>query len=280
MTRPAAASNRAAVPRHGAGNLTPRRERIPHPTITPMSIGQKNEAAHAPGGDGPPRALATRSQGIHSRCSPSCRHRLDCSARGRAHRSSGFHPQAAWPDRKVRQCGRCESVGSRTDFSHCTPRRHIGVDEARDWPRLLWRGDHPDRRTPEPLICVGALPGIPSESRSHEAWPRLMGSQPFPRATEPKLRSPRNHASAEFSSAYDDGCARSCGSTRPTEWPRSAYFHFMWMCAEVTATCTPHRAERNAEANRTQSRDVQVESPASDGRPVHEDVASDCPAGA
>jgi hypothetical protein len=130
---------------------------------------KKNEATHAPGGGGPPRALATRSQGIHSRCSPPCRHRMDCSARGRAHRSSGFHPQAVWPDRKVRQCGRCESIGSRTDFSHCTPRRHIGVDGARDWPHLPWRGDHPDRRTPEPLICVGALPGIPSESRSQEA---------------------------------------------------------------------------------------------------------------
>jgi hypothetical protein len=27
-------------------------------------------------------------------------------------------------------------IGSRTDLSHCTPRRKIGVDEARDWLHL------------------------------------------------------------------------------------------------------------------------------------------------
>ena len=28
-------------------------------------------------------------------------------------------------------------IGSRTDLSHCTPRRKIGVDEARDWLHLV-----------------------------------------------------------------------------------------------------------------------------------------------
>jgi hypothetical protein len=28
-------------------------------------------------------------------------------------------------------------IGSRTDLSHCTPRRQIGADEARDWLHLF-----------------------------------------------------------------------------------------------------------------------------------------------
>src|SRR2546422_8478167 len=40
--------------------------------------------------------------------SSSCRHRLTDASLGRANRSSGFHPQAAWPGRKVRRCGRSE----------------------------------------------------------------------------------------------------------------------------------------------------------------------------
>jgi len=31
-------------------------------------------------------------------------------------------------------------IGSRTDRSHCTPRRKIGVDEARDWLHLFEPG--------------------------------------------------------------------------------------------------------------------------------------------
>lgn len=92
--------------------------------------GKRKEATCAPEGGRPPHALATRSQGIHSRCSSSPRHRMDCFARGRAIGSSGFHPHTAWPGHMVHQCGRCESTGSRTGLTHCTPRRHIGADEA------------------------------------------------------------------------------------------------------------------------------------------------------
>jgi hypothetical protein len=34
---------------------------------------------------------------------------------------------------------------SRIDRSQSTPRRQIGVDEARDWPHLFVRGDHRNR---------------------------------------------------------------------------------------------------------------------------------------
>jgi len=74
---------------------------------------EEKGAARSPEGGGPPHALATRSQGIHSLCSSSLRRRLGCFARGRAVGSSGFHPQAAWPRREVHQCGRCDSAGSR-----------------------------------------------------------------------------------------------------------------------------------------------------------------------
>ncbi len=115
-------------------------------------------------------------------------------------RSSGFHPQAAWPGRKVRRCGRCESVESRIDLPHCTPRRHIGADEARDWPRRSGRGDHPDRQTPEPLI-VGALPGIPSPDLSPGARRKLESLLPTPRDV-PNLGKGGVRASAAISLGY------------------------------------------------------------------------------
>lgn len=48
----------------------------------------------------------------------------------------------------------------RAGFSHCTPRRYIGVGKAHDCPYQPGEGVHPDRQTPEPLV-LGALPGIP-----------------------------------------------------------------------------------------------------------------------
>jgi hypothetical protein len=168
--------------------------------------GEKKRAAHSPEGGGPPNTLATRSQGIASHCSSSRRRRLDCFARGRAAKSSGFHPQAAWPRCEVRQCERCESAGSRIGLSHCTPRRYIGVDETRDWSRLPEGGDHPDRRTPEALDCVGGLPGILSAGSPHKAWQRLTGSQPFPCASNHNLGLTGNRASADVSSAYVISC--------------------------------------------------------------------------
>ena len=38
-------------------------------------------------------------------------------------------------------------IGSRTDPSHCTPRRQIGVGVARDWPHLSGPGRSPGSRT-------------------------------------------------------------------------------------------------------------------------------------
>lgn len=38
-------------------------------------------------------------------------------------------------------------IGSRTDPSHCTPRRQIGVGVARDWPHLSEPGRSPGSRT-------------------------------------------------------------------------------------------------------------------------------------
>jgi len=65
-----------------------------------------------PGG---PYTSVTRSRGLLPRSS-SRRRRLTDSSLGRANRSSGFHPQAAWPGRKVHRCGCWGQIGSRTDF--------------------------------------------------------------------------------------------------------------------------------------------------------------------
>jgi hypothetical protein len=40
-------------------------------------------------------------------------------------------------------------IGSRTDPSHCTPRRYVGAGGARDWPHLFGPGDHQVHRCPE-----------------------------------------------------------------------------------------------------------------------------------
>src|SRR5882724_9989063 len=49
-------------------------------------------------------------------------------------------------------------IGSRTDPSHCSPRRRIGGGEARDWLHLDDRGDHRDHRSPLGRWPVGSLP--------------------------------------------------------------------------------------------------------------------------
>ena len=95
----------------------------------------------------------------------------------------------------------------------------------RDWPRQSRRGDHPDRQTPEPLIASAPSPEFPSVDRSLEAWPRLMGSRPFPQATATKLRVPQNRASAEFSSAYEVRCGSCVEEPTAFSLPRVAHFH-------------------------------------------------------
>src|SRR5438309_5194248 len=58
--------------------------------------------------------------------SSSCRRWLTDASLGRANRSSGFHPQAAWPGCKVHRCGCCGSdrVADRPSALHVeAPRR-------------------------------------------------------------------------------------------------------------------------------------------------------------
>ena len=76
-------------------------------------------------------------------------------------RCLGFDPQAGWPSHLVRRCERCESIGSRTDLSHCVPMRRFGTDGARDWLHLSNRGDHRDLQTPEPLVAWAPSSDIP-----------------------------------------------------------------------------------------------------------------------
>ena len=40
-------------------------------------------------------------------------------------------------------------IGSRTDPSHCAPRRYVGAGGARDWLHLFGPGDHQVQRCPE-----------------------------------------------------------------------------------------------------------------------------------
>ena len=174
--------------------------------------------------------LVTRRQGIHSTCSSPYRPRSACSGRGLACTGSGFHPHAARPYHAVHQHERCESAGSRIGFSHCTPRRHIGAGEARDWPHRPVRGSHPDRGTPEALDCVGVLPGIPSSEPVTQGVAETE-SQPFPRATGPNLRWGQIPASAVLSSDSRGLCVCLWKRLRALFGSLHECFHAMWSCA-------------------------------------------------
>ena len=133
--------------------------------------------------------LVTRRQGIHSTCSSPYRPRSACSGRGLACTGSGFHPHAARPYHAVHQHERCESAGSRTDPSHCTPRRYVGVEKARDWPSPVRPRDHPAQQEPEPLIsrppprnCLANL--VPQ--------PRADHGDRAPSRNRPQLTRPRS----------------------------------------------------------------------------------------
>jgi hypothetical protein len=76
-------------------------------------------------------------------------------------RGLGFHPQAGWPSHLVRRCERCESIGSRTDLSHCVPMRCFGTDGARDWLHLSNRSDHRYLRALKPLVASAPSSDIP-----------------------------------------------------------------------------------------------------------------------
>jgi len=61
-------------------------------------------------------------------------------------------------------------IGSRTDPSHCTPRRQIGAGGARDWLHLFGPGDHQAHRWPgrasAPIISPAEPPELSPPSRS------------------------------------------------------------------------------------------------------------------
>jgi hypothetical protein len=75
-------------------------------------------------------APVTRSQGIDSRCSSSRRRRwTDPSAVGRT-RAPASIPMSPGRATWFASASAASRIGSRTDPSHGTPRRHVGVDEA------------------------------------------------------------------------------------------------------------------------------------------------------
>jgi hypothetical protein len=119
--------------------------------------------------------------------SSSRRLRMDWCIRGRAARSSGFHPQAVWPDRKVHRCERCESswVADQPFALHA---------EALDRRGRSTRLAPPVRAGVATRIagrlspcCIGVLPGIPA--RTHRTRrDRDRESQPFPHAARAQYR--------------------------------------------------------------------------------------------
>jgi len=75
-------------------------------------------------------ALVTRSQGIDSRCSSSlCHRRTDASTVRRSGAPASI-PKRSGRTARFTGASAASRIGSRTDPSHCTPRRYIGVDEA------------------------------------------------------------------------------------------------------------------------------------------------------
>ena len=108
--------------------------------------------------------------------------------RGRAYRSSGFHPQAAWPGRKVRQYERCESgrVADQPFALHAEALDRRGRDNATGLANSS-RSVHPDHRTPEPLLRRRPPRNFRSNS-PRRAWSRLE-SRPFPCTARSQYRS-------------------------------------------------------------------------------------------
>lgn len=104
--------------------------------------------------------------------SSSCHRRLTDTSLGRANRSSGFHPQAAWPGRKVHQhgCYGSDRVADRPSALHAEAPRRRGWG-TRLAPSIRAGELLPDRRPPEPLFASAASPEFPL-GPTLQAWPR------------------------------------------------------------------------------------------------------------
>ena len=127
------------------------RRATPLPCFSVHSVAEYERPTLPEGSVGRPTPT-TRSQRIDSFCSSSCRRRdlMVCTV-GRS-RSSGFHPQAIWPDRMVHRCGRCESgrVADQPLTWHTKAPTWRGKRGATALSHSS-RSSHPDRRTPKPF---------------------------------------------------------------------------------------------------------------------------------
>jgi len=104
--------------------------------------------------------------------------------RGRAVKSSGFHPQAAWPDRKVHQYERCESdrVADRPFALHTEALDRCGRD-TRLVPSIRAGVFTRIDGTPEPLVRRRPPRNFRSNS-PRRAWSRQrVPTLPLPSAT-------------------------------------------------------------------------------------------------
>jgi len=124
-------------------------------------------------------------------------------------RAPNLDPRAVWPDHGFTAPSAASRTGSRTGLPHCTPLRHCGVDEARDWPRLpesVRIAGIAGRLSP---LLLGALPR--AAARAHTQ--ALIESSPIPslHATQANLGPSRKLASAGFASGYVNCTCTECG---------------------------------------------------------------------
>jgi hypothetical protein len=153
--------------------------------------------------------------------------------------SSGFHPRAAWPSRKVHQCQRCESgrVADRplTLRAEALDRRGRGTRLASPPPVEVI---HPDRRTPEPLFASAASPEF-SLGLSLGAWSGHRGLRPFPLATANQDRGGTEARKRRSLFGLHRGLCSLCGITGDCSRLLTQLFHPMWSCAKRFSLTRP-----------------------------------------
>src|SRR5207237_4359458 len=117
---------------------------VAFPSPIPPGTPKNGTAAQSwLGGRSTHRLFEVGAQGRRS--SPAC-HRLADTPHGPANGASHSIPRPDGRPTWFVFAGAASRIGSRTDPSHCPPRRQIGEGEARDWPHLPARGDSlPDR---------------------------------------------------------------------------------------------------------------------------------------